>query len=60
MGTGQMTAFYIHCVLIAVIFIADATGTLEPVVTGFEQRLGIVPLEEPEEIPEKIDEKELF
>jgi hypothetical protein len=55
-----MTAFYIHCVLIAVICIADATGTLEPVVTGFEQRLGIVPLEEPEEIPEKIDEKELF
>jgi|TARA_Y100000034_G_scaffold9141_1_gene9839 hypothetical protein len=27
------------------------------VVTGFEERFGIVPLEEPEEIPEKIDDK---
>jgi hypothetical protein len=43
--------------LIAVIFIADATGTLEPVVTGFEQKLGISPFEETEEIPEKIDDK---
>ena len=55
-----MTAFYIHCVLIVVIFIADAKGVLEPAITRFEQRLGIVPLEEPEEIPEKIDDKELF
>jgi len=55
-----MTAFYIHCALIVVIFIADAKGVLEPAITRFEQKLGISPFEETEEIPEKIDDKELF
>ena len=55
-----MTTFYIHCALIVVIFIADAKGVLEPAITRFEQKLGISPFEETEEIPEKIDDKELF
>ena len=36
-----MTWFYLHCVIAIVIVIADARGTLEPTVRGWEKKLGI-------------------
>ena len=36
-----MLWFYLHCVTAIVILIADANGTLEPIVKKIEQKLGI-------------------
>ena len=36
-----MISFYLHCVVAIVIVIADARGTLEPTVRGWEKKLGI-------------------
>ena len=37
----QMIWFYLHCVTAVVILIADARGTLEPTIKGWEKKLGI-------------------
>ena len=36
-----MLWFYTHCVIAVVILIADARGTLEPTIKGWEKKLGI-------------------
>ena len=36
-----MINFYLHCEVAIIIVIADARGTLEPTVSGWEKKLGI-------------------
>ena len=47
-----MAWFYLHCVIVVVILIADARGTLEPTIKAWEKKLGI-PV--PEEIVKEIE-----
>jgi hypothetical protein len=49
-----MTWFYLHGVIIVMIFIADARGTLESTMIEFEKKIGIyVEPQETEDIEEK-------
>ena len=36
-----MAWFYLHCVIVVVVLIADARGTLEPTIKAWEKKLGI-------------------